>query len=151
MQKSAILAVACATALGGFGAATSDVFTPNASASEAVKQISIDALMEVELQPGESAVFRRGDTVKIEQVIEGSPSRSRSARSANLHTAPNCIVAKSEKGFIQVYNNCGGTEPQRIKVTLAFAPDTECKSSAPGTRSNVGFAGTARISGVYLC
>ena len=121
----------------------------DAQASESSDVLSVDSVREVELAPGESTVFQKGNIAKIELITEGI-SEARWSRAADSTTAPNCIVAKSEKGFIQVYNNCGGTEPQRIKVTLAFAPDTTCTSIEPGTRANVGPA-LGGITGVYLC
>ena len=140
LRKAAM--VVCVLSLATIG-------TPSSYASESTKELSANAVTDVEVNPGESAIFRKGYTAKIELLTDQSNSQ-RSTRSTDLHIAPNCIVAKEEKGFIQVYNNCGGTEAQRIKVTLAFAPDTACKSIEPGTRSNVGFA-YGKIDGVYLC
>lgn len=54
-------------------------------------------------------------------------------------------------GFIQVYNNCGGSDPQRVKVKIAFGPDTSCKSVRPGTRTNIGPLVSGRIDGIVLC
>ncbi|GAB3947953.1 hypothetical protein FHE74_10355 [Corynebacterium tapiri] len=126
------------------------LITPaNSQASEKPAVLSQNSATETELAPGESVTFQKGDVVKVEMLPNG-PSEKIQVRSADLTTAPNCIVAKAEKGFVQVYNNCGGNEPQRIKVTLAFGPDSVCKSIEPGTRSNVGPA-LGRIDGVYLC
>ncbi|PFG28041.1 Uncharacterised protein [Corynebacterium renale] len=121
----------------------------NAHATETSAMLSTNAATEVELKPGESVLFQKGDIASIE-LIQDKQESHKQLRTTRSATAPNCIVVQVEKMFIQVYNNCGGTEPQRIKVALAFAPDTECKSVQPGTRTNVGPA-LGRIDGVYLC
>lgn len=137
------------TAVAALALAATVVVPANAYASEAPDALSADSVRETVLAPGESAVFQKGDIARVE-LIPSDLSRKRQARSADLATAPNCIVAKAEKGFVQVYNNCGGKEPQRIKVKLAFGPDMACKAIQPGTRSNVGPA-IGRVDGVYLC
>ena len=104
---------------------------------------------EVILNPGEKATFSKGEKAQI-SFIEMSDGKQ------NLFQAdvpaPNCIEAKVEAGgFIQVYNNCGGSEPQRVKVKIAFGQDTVCKSVQPGTRTNIGHKTTGHIDGVVLC
>jgi len=100
---------------------------------------------EILISSGESATFKEGNVAQI--VLEAPETTN---RSAGEQTAPSCVEAKKEKGFIQVYNNC--THPLRIKVVLAFSPDTACKLIQPGTRSNVGFAGLqGRVDGVLVC
>ncbi len=118
--------------------------------SEPNFDLSANQLEFAVLEPGESVQFAKGQIVEVSfEQPEGWESRAGYSSRAAV-PAPNCIVAKAEKGFIQVYNNCGGTDPQRVKVVLAFGPDTECKSIEPGTRSNIGLK-VGRIDGVYLC
>lgn len=62
--------------------------------------------------------------------------------------APACVNAVVEKGFIQVYNNCGFDV--RVKVVLAFAPDSACNLVVDGTRHNISPA-YGRIDRVEMC
>lgn len=103
-----------------------------------------------ELEPGQSAKFAKGQVANIVFELPENTVAEAGLSPFAAVPAPNCIVARAEKGFIQVYNNCGGDAPQRVKVVLAFGPDTQCKSIQPGTRSNIGPA-LSRIDGVYLC
>ncbi|WP_459589018.1 hypothetical protein [Corynebacterium camporealensis] len=70
----------------------------------------------------------------------GSPGRST--------TAPACVNAVAEWGFVQVYNNCGFDV--RVKVVMAFAPDSSCNLVIDGTRHNITPA-LGRIDRVELC
>lgn len=74
--------------------------------------------------------------------------RADSARARGVTTAPTCVIARAEKGFIQVYNNCSTW--QRVKVVMAFDLDKGCKSVEPGTRMNVGVV-TGRIDRIENC
>lgn len=62
--------------------------------------------------------------------------------------APPCVNAVGEKGFIQVYNNCGFDV--RVKVVMAFGPDSACHVVMDGTRHNIA-PGVGRIDRVELC
>lgn len=131
--------------------ATSTATTATAAATETPTfDLSTSQLEVAELEPGQSARFAKGEVAEV--LFAESEGRSTEATLTTLAAvpAPNCIVARAEKGFVQVYNNCGGSDPQRVKVVLAFGPDTQCKSIQPGTRSNVGPA-AGRIDGVFLC
>ncbi|WP_257161910.1 hypothetical protein [Corynebacterium cystitidis] len=68
------------------------------------------------------------------------------ANAANL--APTCINAVEEWGFIQVYNRCGFDI--RVKVVMAFGPDSPCHIVVDGTRHNISPA-FGRIDRVELC
>lgn len=140
IRSAAIFALSLATTL---------AIPANAQANDRPTSLSTNAATETDLAPGESISFQKGNVAKVEFIPNGLPEKGQ-ARAAGLTTAPNCIVAKAEKGFVQVENNCGGDEPQRVKVTLAFGPDKACKSIEPGSRTNLGPA-IGRIDGVYLC
>ena len=62
--------------------------------------------------------------------------------------SPACIRTEIEKGFVQVYNNCGFDV--RVKVTMAFAPDSSCSLVIDGTRHNISPA-FGRIDRVDFC
>ncbi|MCG7233671.1 MULTISPECIES: hypothetical protein [Corynebacterium] len=131
--------------------ATSTATTATATATETPTfNLSTNQLKVAELEPGQSARFAKGEVAEV--LFAGSEVRSTEATLTTMAAvpAPNCIVARAEKGFVQVYNNCGGSDPQRVKVVLAFGLDTQCKSIQPGTRTNIGVA-TGRIDGVFLC
>lgn len=110
------------------------------------------ALEAVELPPGESTQFAKGETAEVIMDNKGKTTTlgTLSQQSSLKQTAPNCVVARAERGFVQVYNNCGGTNPIRVKVVLALGPDTRCMSVQPGTRANIGPA-VGRIDRVILC
>lgn len=62
--------------------------------------------------------------------------------------APACVNAVREWGFVQVYNNCGFDI--RVKVVLAFGPDSACHVVVNGTRHNIAPA-YGRIDRVEMC
>ena len=103
---------------------------------------------EIELAPGESFRFKEGNSAKI--TFETDKDLSKDGIKLTRAVAPDCVYAQKEWGFIQVYNNCGGNEPIRVTVTMAFMPDSECKPVWPGTRTNISPA-WGRITGVVLC
>ena len=103
---------------------------------------------EIELAPGESFRFKEGNSAKI--TFETDKDLSKDGIKLTRAVDPDCVYAQKEWGFIQVYNNCGGNEPIRVTVTMAFMPDSECKPVWPGTRTNISPA-WGRITGVVLC
>ncbi len=78
---------------------------------------------------------------------ESGTIETRTMQQANT-PAPACVNAVVEKGFIQVYNNCGFDV--RVKVVLAFAPDSACNLVVDGTRHNISPA-YGRIDRVEMC
>lgn len=91
-----------------------------------------------------------GESLKIEENNWDSISVERegvSFRSAGT-LAPACVNAVAEKGFVQVYNNCGFDV--RVKVAFAYVPDTSCHLVVDGTRHNISTA-RGRIDRVELC
>nr|WP_162933265.1 hypothetical protein [Corynebacterium lactis] len=62
--------------------------------------------------------------------------------------APDCISARSEWGFVQVYNDC--PFDLRVKIIFAFAPDSGCKLVKAGTRTNIA-PSRGRIDGIETC
>ena len=63
--------------------------------------------------------------------------------------APHCLYAYKSWGAVQVQNSC--PDGWRVKVILRYAGDTGCKWVAPGTRTNIGWAGPSKIDGLVLC
>lgn len=78
---------------------------------------------------------------------ESGTIENRTMQQANT-PAPACVNAVVEKGFIQVYNNCGFDV--RVKVVLAFAPDSACNLVVDGTRHSISPA-YGRIDRVEMC
>lgn len=148
--RGMITAIACAFTFVPAAQAASAGDHEDPSRSNAVStHLSASAEREVILNPGEKATFNKGEKAQIS-------FHKKLDLKQNLFQvevpAPNCIEAKVEKGgFIQVYNNCGGSDPQRVKVKIAFGPDTSCKSVQPGTRTNIGPLVSGRIDGIVLC
>lgn len=103
--------------------------TANAQSSQTVQGeviIAVDELGEIES-------------------IESQPSTS---QLSETEWAPDCVRAVSEKGFVQVYNNCEWD--LRVKVKMAFSPDSACKLVLAGTRANIA-PHTGRIDGIEKC
>ncbi|MGP5736015.1 hypothetical protein [Candidatus Corynebacterium faecigallinarum] len=92
----------------------------------------------------EPSGFETGAVVQL--VDLDNPSESTPEAFA---TAPSCVVAYKELGAVQVENNCG--MDLRVKVIIAFGPDSACKNVVAGTRTNIHFAGALKIDRVELC
>ncbi|WP_146183436.1 hypothetical protein [Corynebacterium liangguodongii] len=124
------------------------VNTPTASAQ--VEANLLDASERVR-------ILSSGESMKIsndepwESIIAELPQTHNAKGATTTYAgdlAPSCINAVWEKGFVQVYNNCGFD--LRIKVVMAFAPDSACHLVVDGTRHNISFA-WGRIDRVELC
>lgn len=132
--------------------ATSVVGQPLAASADSFsQQDSADVAQEVIIGPGEKYSASSTEPVEISAVDQDAPEviQPSAQQSTNANPAPYCVVAYKEKGAIQVENNCG--YDLRIKVIVAFSPDTGCKTVIDGTRTNIGFRPIASIDGVVVC
>lgn len=115
-----------------------------------IPTLSPEHVSEMKLAPGESLRYREGSSAKI--ALESDETSDKVMHNnimlTQRRTAPSCITANREKGFVQVYNNCA--TPLYVKVALNFAPDSDCKTVQPGTRTNISPA-RGFIDGVILC
>ncbi|MDK8845319.1 hypothetical protein QP888_02085 [Corynebacterium sp. MSK297] len=97
------------------------------------------------LDAGSSLMVPRGTEVHISELDEFDFMMEE-----RISTPPACIEAKKEAGgFIQVYNNCG--IDLRVKVILAFAPDSRCAVVVDNSRHNIAWAPTGRVDRIELC
>ena len=89
------------------------------------------------LAPGQSFTVSEEEWTSIATEPETSKTEGledRAIMQANT-PAPACVNAVVEWGFVQVYNNCGFDV--RVKVVLAFGPDSACHLVVDGTRHNI--------------
>ena len=101
------------------------------------------------LSPGESRKISNDENwtsiiTEPSQQRGGAPTMTTYANDL----APACVNAVREWGFVQVYNNCGFDI--RVKVVLAFGPDSACHVVVNGTRHNIAPA-YGRIDRVEMC
>ena len=122
--------------------------TPMASA-EVNPNISLSSGQVDVLSPGESRKISNDENwtsiiTEPSQQRGGAPTMTTYANDL----APACVNAVREWGFVQVYNNCGFDI--RVKVVLAFGPDSACNVVVNGTRHNIAPA-YGRIDRVEMC
>lgn len=96
---------------------------------------------------GESTIYSPKESTEALSKTETSEEAIMELESM-AHFAPVCISARSEKGFVQVTNNCWFD--LRVKVIFAFAGDSACKLVKAGTRTNIA-PHRGRIDGIKVC
>lgn len=104
--------------------AACSVGVPAQAAEGSSTFLSGDGQREVVLAPGDSALLETDQRF----VVEGKDRTMHInlAGRDGVVTAPTCVSARAEKGFVQVYNNCDTW--QRVKVVMAFGLDKGCKA-----------------------